>query len=1057
MKPFDNGNRLFNLRQQHRSCRHGFRRFSTSLLLTLVSVTLLVSSVNKVPFLFVNALIFNKRVPVVDQWRVLGDGKLTGVVKGHPVIPDGDKITTSPLSNPDFATQAGVTVTTLSGSQYKLETPQASYVAQLRRKQQQNRIVKGVAASQKRGTKAVTKDMDLRAALVSRNEERREKKNGALPMVPILGSLAVVAGVAFNPLKPPSSEITSSPAASSSRNNNVATVFEKVKFPDVSLNKPLIPIPLFDDKEQGVDEKAKAAERAKVEAKQKAIVDKQQTEEQRKGVAQELKIREEEENENLRFEQKLRDQLQEQELLAKKDEEEQSKRQNESKEQNQSVEELARKQEQERLAKVEQQRKKVLELLRIQEEQRARQLALIEQQREEAQRKAAALQEKEQLKQRELELAAQRQKEAEEESAKRYIEMTQKAAAAAAKAQQEKQLLLQKQQQRQQESRALELAAKQQKQAEKERIAIEKKLESELFWGKIKAGVTGIAITGATAFAGVQFLQGSSKTQEENTRKTKSSSSGGTAPFGGKISDAVAGDQAAISTRKNDKLIKEIDSVLENVQGILAEVQDTINPKQEASRKPVPPKTQPTDEMLSNLAFNETETKEEVMLREDISPSFLVEANAESSEGKPNQKNGSSGNDASTPENKIHSTSMQENSLTVSSKSEKVAKAKALEDARNKAAEEAWLMSEKERSSAQPSDEEIKAQALEDARCLAAEEAELGILLEVEKAKAIEEAQQLVQEAVVNEVRQQRNQDFIINQGALKMSQLRLLDILDTTKEQLDKAEIARLEQLIEEKQRIEMDQISKHPLEDPEMGNIELEQEQARQGDNQTRIEIDVQTREDEGVGLSVEMVKAKALEEARTMATRDAMLQAEQDKIVEAQKAKAIWEAQQLAQEAARDEIRLLRNQDLIKSRGALKISQMRLLDVLDATKQQLDLVEIARLEQLIEAKQQAKLKKERAVALLEAERKKIASKRKRQESQLDEQERHQGSASEEKRFRKAEEQRRQAITLAEEDKEKLRALEKEKTEQEAKTEKKDVSSERNRLEMLEQKKTL
>jgi hypothetical protein len=164
------------------------RRFSMMNVVLLSSLWMLLLGTSNLPS-FASALMFlnRKRVPVVDEWRILGDGKLTGIVRGHPVIPDGDTITTSPLSNPDFATEAGVTVTTLSGSQYKLEEPQASYMKQLRRKQQQEQQQKrkansSVGTPSKRGTKAVTNDLDMRAQIAARNEARRKNKSG-LPVV----------------------------------------------------------------------------------------------------------------------------------------------------------------------------------------------------------------------------------------------------------------------------------------------------------------------------------------------------------------------------------------------------------------------------------------------------------------------------------------------------------------------------------------------------------------------------------------------------------------------------------------------------------------------------------------------------------------------------------------------------------------------------------------------------------------------------------------------------------------------------------------------------------
>ena len=61
------------------------------------------------------------RTPIIDNWRVLGNGRITGTVRFHPSIPDGDVITTSPIENPDQAASKMV-VTTFSGSTYQLGT-----------------------------------------------------------------------------------------------------------------------------------------------------------------------------------------------------------------------------------------------------------------------------------------------------------------------------------------------------------------------------------------------------------------------------------------------------------------------------------------------------------------------------------------------------------------------------------------------------------------------------------------------------------------------------------------------------------------------------------------------------------------------------------------------------------------------------------------------------------------------------------------------------------------------------------------------------------------------
>jgi len=65
-------------------------------------------------------------VPTLNEWIAIkganeGEIQISGKVGGHPVIPDGDAIVTSPVTDP-IGTTEGKIITTLSGSKYKLGT-----------------------------------------------------------------------------------------------------------------------------------------------------------------------------------------------------------------------------------------------------------------------------------------------------------------------------------------------------------------------------------------------------------------------------------------------------------------------------------------------------------------------------------------------------------------------------------------------------------------------------------------------------------------------------------------------------------------------------------------------------------------------------------------------------------------------------------------------------------------------------------------------------------------------------------------------------------------------
>ena len=67
----------------------------------------------------------------VENWKILQDGRVEGVI-----LPDGDKITTSPLQNPGRAKPQS-SVKTVSGSTYRLGQPSPQQQRQVQRQAQQ--------------------------------------------------------------------------------------------------------------------------------------------------------------------------------------------------------------------------------------------------------------------------------------------------------------------------------------------------------------------------------------------------------------------------------------------------------------------------------------------------------------------------------------------------------------------------------------------------------------------------------------------------------------------------------------------------------------------------------------------------------------------------------------------------------------------------------------------------------------------------------------------------------------------------------------------------------
>jgi serine/threonine protein kinase len=65
------------------------------------------------------------RVPVLDEWKILTNDRVQGIIRNHPTIPDGDIITTSPIKRPDKVAPRK-TVETSSGSKYQLGQPKTA-------------------------------------------------------------------------------------------------------------------------------------------------------------------------------------------------------------------------------------------------------------------------------------------------------------------------------------------------------------------------------------------------------------------------------------------------------------------------------------------------------------------------------------------------------------------------------------------------------------------------------------------------------------------------------------------------------------------------------------------------------------------------------------------------------------------------------------------------------------------------------------------------------------------------------------------------------------------
>lgn len=106
-------------------------------------------------------------VPVVDEWRISRNGELLGVVSNHPTLPDGDLITTSPLSDPKSLADNKI-VMTKSGSKYKLGLSEATM-------KQMEKDRKAAEAAAKKAEQAAARE----AAALAKKQAAEEKAAAA--------------------------------------------------------------------------------------------------------------------------------------------------------------------------------------------------------------------------------------------------------------------------------------------------------------------------------------------------------------------------------------------------------------------------------------------------------------------------------------------------------------------------------------------------------------------------------------------------------------------------------------------------------------------------------------------------------------------------------------------------------------------------------------------------------------------------------------------------------------------------------------------------------------
>jgi len=114
----------------------------TSILLCLIEISNGFYSPASVSVSFPRSALNAAKIPEITNWSVSTASEVKGIIKFHPVLDDGDIITTSKLVNADLCSEGSI-VSTQSGSKYKLLKPSSQQLKILdkKRKAQEKKVV----------------------------------------------------------------------------------------------------------------------------------------------------------------------------------------------------------------------------------------------------------------------------------------------------------------------------------------------------------------------------------------------------------------------------------------------------------------------------------------------------------------------------------------------------------------------------------------------------------------------------------------------------------------------------------------------------------------------------------------------------------------------------------------------------------------------------------------------------------------------------------------------------------------------------------------------------